>query len=231
MPEVNPDSINQTIANRLNQIRANIPPQVKLVAVSKYTTTEAVRAAYAAGVRDFGESRVQDSKVKQEALADLTDITWHMIGSLQSNKAKQAIAQFDWIHSIDRLSLAEQCDRLISELGKSPKLLLQVKLAEDPHKSGWTEAELLADLPQLEKLQNLDIVGLMTILPLGLSDEQAYAVFSRVTELAAKLRSLGWANIQELSMGMSADYAIAVKAGASMIRIGSQIFSGYSDRI
>lgn len=225
MSEVNSEAIAQRIADRLNQIRVNLPPQVKLVAVSKYTTTESIRAAYDAGVRDFAESRVQDAKIKQTELADLTDITWHMIGSLQSNKAKQAINQFDWIHSIDRLSLAEQCDRLISDLGKSPKLLLQVKLAEDPHKSGWSESELLADLPTLAKLQNLNIVGLMTILPLGLDESQAYAVFSRATELAAKMRSLGWANIQELSMGMSVDYAIAVKAGASIIRIGSQIFA------
>ncbi len=227
MPEVNPASFSQTIAERLNQIRSNISTNVKLVAVSKYTTTEAIRAAYKAGIRDFGESRVQDAKIKQMELADLTDITWHMIGSLQSNKTRQAIAQFDWIQSLDRLRLAEQCDRLIQELGKSPKLLLQVKLAEDPHKSGWTESELLADLHQLEKLQNLNIVGLMSILPLGLNESQAYDVFSRVGELAAKLRSLGWSNIQELSMGMSADYAIAVKAGATMIRVGNQIFSGY----
>ena len=227
MPEVNPASISQTIAERLNQIRSNISTNVKLVAVSKYTTTEAIRAAYKAGIRDFGESRVQDAKIKQMELADLTDITWHMIGSLQSTKTRQAIAQFDWIQSLDRLRLAEQCDRLIQELGKSPKLLLQVKLAEDPHKSGWTESELLADLHQLEKLQNLNIVGLMSILPLGLNESQAYDVFSRVGELAAKLRSLGWSNIQELSMGMSADYAIAVKAGATMIRVGNQIFSGY----
>ncbi|MFN5815022.1 MAG: YggS family pyridoxal phosphate-dependent enzyme [Pseudanabaena sp.] len=219
--------MSQTIAERLNQIRSNISTNVKLVAVSKYTTTEAIRAAYKAGIRDFGESRVQDAKIKQMELADLTDITWHMIGSLQSNKTRQAIAQFDWIQSLDRLRLAEQCDRLIQELGKSPKLLLQVKLAEDPHKSGWTESELLADLHQLEKLQNLNIVGLMSIFPLGLNESQAYDVFSRVGELAAKLRSLGWSNIQELSMGMSADYAIAVKAGATMIRVGNQIFSGY----
>ncbi|TYQ27612.1 YggS family pyridoxal phosphate-dependent enzyme [Pseudanabaena sp. UWO311] len=225
MSEVNPDSLCQIIAKRLNQIRAKIPPQVKLVVVSKYTTTEAIRAAYAADVRDFAESRVQDAKIKQEELADLTDITWHMIGSLQSNKARAAISQFDWIHSIDRLSLAEQCDRLIPELNKSPKLLLQVKLAHDPSKSGWSESELLADLPKLEKLRNLNIVGLMTILPLGLDDSQAYEVFHRVANLAERLRSLGWHNIQELSMGMSADYAIAVKAGASIIRVGSQIFA------
>ena len=213
------------IADRINKIRANIPPQVKLVAVSKYTTTEAIRVAYDAGVRDFGESRVQESKIKQEELLDLSDITWHMIGSLQSNKARQAIAQFDWIHSIDRLSLAEQCDRLILELGKSPKLLLQVKLVDDPSKSGWSESELLDDLSKLKKLQNLNIVGLMSILPIGLNESQAYEVFSRVGELAQRLRSLGWNNIQELSMGMSADYAIAVKAGASIIRVGSQIFA------
>jgi pyridoxal phosphate enzyme (YggS family) len=218
--------IQARIQDRIYQIRANIPPQVKLVAVSKYTTTTAIRAAYDAGVRDFGESRVQESKVKQTELADLTDITWHLIGSLQSNKVKPAIAQFDWIHSIDRLSLAEQCDRQILELGKSPKLLLQVKLADDPSKSGWSESELLADLPKLEKLQNLDIVGLMTILPLGLDKNQAYAVFSRVGDLAEKLRSLGWSNIRELSMGMSNDYAIAVEAGATMIRVGNQIFGG-----
>jgi pyridoxal phosphate enzyme (YggS family) len=225
MSEVTSEAIAQKIGDRLNHIRVNIPPQVKLVAVSKYTTTEAIRAAYYAGVRDFAESRVQEAKIKQTELADLTDITWHMIGSLQSNKAKQALSQFDWIHSIDRLSLAEQCDRLISDLGTSPKRLLQVKLAEDPNKSGWSESELLADLPKLVKLQNLNIIGLMTILPLGLDEAKAYAVFSHATELAAKMRSLGWANIQELSMGMSADYAIAIKAGATIIRIGSQIFA------
>lgn len=230
--EANSEAIAARIQDRIHQIRANIPPQVKLVAVSKYTTTTAIRAAYDAGVRDFGESRVQESKVKQTELADLTDITWHLIGSLQSNKVKPAIAQFDWIHSIDRLSLAEQCDRQIRDqvselapkLSKSPKLLLQVKLADDPSKSGWSESELLADLPKLEKLENLDIVGLMTILPLGLDKDQAYAVFSRVGNLAEKLRSLGWSNIRELSMGMSNDYAIAVEAGATMIRVGNQIF-------
>ena len=225
MSEVNPDAIANTIADRINKIRSNIPDNVKLVAVSKYTTTTAIRAAYAAGLRDFGESRVQEAKLKQEELADLLDITWHMIGSLQSNKTRQAIAQFDWIHSIDRLSLAVQCDRLISELGKSPKFLLQVKLADDPSKSGWSESELLADLPELRKLENLDVVGLMTILPLGLDESQAHDVFCCVGELAKKLRSLGWSSIHELSMGMSADYAIAAKAGASIIRVGTQIFA------
>lgn len=229
MPEVN----SEAIADRIHKIRACIPAGVKLVAVSKYTTDEAIRAAYDAGIRDFGESRVQESLVKQTKLTDLRDITWHMIGSLQSNKAKQAIAQFNWIQSLDRFSLAAQCDRLIAESGKSPKFLLQVKLADDPNKSGWSAVELLADLSKLEKLSHLDIVGLMTILPLGLNESQAYDVFNRTRDLAEKLRSLGWSNIQELSMGMSADYAIAVTAGATIIRVGTEIFGGmlgYGDR-
>lgn len=225
MADINPE-ISEIIADRINKIIANIPANVKLVAVSKNTTTKAIRAAYEAGIRDFGESRVQDSKLKQEELTDLSDISWHMIGSLQSNKARQAIIQFEYIHSIDRLSLAQQCDRLVLELKKSPKLLLQVKLAEDPSKSGWSESELIADLPQLAKLKNLNIIGLMTILPIGLNEFQADAIFSKLGVLAEKLRSLGWQNIHELSMGMSADYEIAVRAGASMIRVGSQVFAG-----
>jgi hypothetical protein len=224
MPNASPSPLVDVIGDRIQQIRAQLSPQVKLVAVSKYTTTEAIRAAYAVGIRDFGESRIQDAKLKQAELADLTDITWHMIGSLQSNKAKQAIAQFDWIHSLDRLSLAVQCDRLVAESGKFPKMLLQVKLADDPQKSGWTESQLLAALPELAQLKNIHIVGLMTILPLGLSESQAYDTFCLVADLAHRLRSQGWQNIQELSMGMSADYAIALKAGASIIRVGNQIF-------
>jgi pyridoxal phosphate enzyme (YggS family) len=213
------------IADRIATITAQLPPGVKLLAVSKYASTEAIRAAYAAGVRDFGESRVQDGLKKMQELSDLHDISWHMIGSLQSNKARLAVQNFAWIHSVDRLGLAQKIDRLVAELNKNPAIFLQVKLAPDPHKSGWHEAELLADLPELAKCQNLNIVGLMTILPLGLDDDQAYQVFSNTAALAEKLRSLGWQNIQQLSMGMSGDYHMAVKAGATLVRIGSSIFA------
>ncbi|MEE3719110.1 YggS family pyridoxal phosphate-dependent enzyme [Tumidithrix elongata RA019] len=217
--------LSDRIASRLNALRETLPPSVKLVAVSKYTSVAAMRAAYAAGIRDFGESRIQEISQKQQELQDLPDITWHMIGHLQSNKVKQALSICDWIHSIDRLSLAQQCDRFIPELKRSPKLCLQVKLAHDPDKFGWEVEQLLADLPTLLQCQNLNLVGLMTILPLGLDETQAYQVFQDTAKLAEKLRSLGWTNITELSMGMSGDYAIAVKAGATLVRVGSRIFS------
>jgi PLP dependent protein len=214
-----------TISDRLNTLRDTLPPTVKLVAVSKYTTVAAMRAAYAAGIRDFGESRIQEIGQKQQEMQDLSDITWHMIGHIQSNKTKQAISICNWIHSIDRLSLAQQCDRLIPELSVSPKLCLQVKLVDDPSKFGWEPEQLLADLPALQQCQNLNLVGLMTILPLGLDQAQSYQVFQDTAKLAEKLRSLGLTTITELSMGMSGDYAIAIQAGATLIRVGSRIFS------
>ncbi|AFY70040.1 protein of unknown function UPF0001 [Thalassoporum mexicanum PCC 7367] len=213
------------IADRIATIQAQLPATTKLLAVSKYADTEAIRAAYAAGVRDFGESRIQEAIQKIQTLRDLKDINWHMIGSLQSNKARLAVQNFAWIHSIDRLGLARKLDRLVVESGHSPSLCLQVKLMSDPHKSGWHESELLAELPKLAKCQNLKIVGLMTILPQGLNPDQATEVFRQTAQLAEKLRSQGWPNIRHLSMGMSGDYHLAIAAGATIVRIGSSIFA------
>jgi PLP dependent protein len=213
-----------TIADRISQIKQELPPTVRLIAVSKYATVEAMREAYNAGIRDFGESKVQEAIAKKQQLQDLTDITWHMIGTLQSNKARQAIGNFDWIHSVDRLSLAQQLDRLASETKKQIQVCLQVKLADDPSKSGWYEQELIIDLPQIAECKSLQINGLMTILPLGLSQEECFEIFKRVKELRASLQLKGW-HIKELSMGMSQDYNEAIKVGTTMIRIGSKIFS------
>lgn len=214
-----------SIGDRIIQIKEKLPPTVRLIAVSKYATVGAIREAYNAGIRDFGESKVQEAIAKKQELQDLSDITWHMIGTLQSNKARQALANFDWIHSVDRLSLAQQLDRLVLETKKQVQICLQVKLADDPSKSGWYEQELNKDLTELTKCHNLQIVGIMTILPLGLSQQQCVEVFYKVAALRDRLNSQGWQNIKELSMGMSQDYDEAVKAGATMIRIGSKIFS------
>ncbi len=216
--------MNHAISERISQINQNLPPTVRLIAVSKYATTEAMRAAYEAGIRDFGESKVQDAIIKKQQLQDLADITWHMIGTLQSNKARACIANFDWIHSVDRLSLAQQLNRLTIETKKQIKICLQVKLADDPNKSGWHKPELLRDLPELAQCQNLQIMGLMTILPLGLSAEQSQEIFNDVANLRTHLQSHGWENMHELSMGMSQDYDQAIQAGATMIRLGSKIF-------
>ena len=214
------------VAQRIDRIREQIPEHVRLIAVTKQVTPEAIREAYEAGVRDFAENRLQEALLKQEQLQDLPDICWHFIGHLQANKAKKVLESFQWIHSVDSLKLAQRLDRLAEELSRRPQVCLQVKVLPDPNKYGWQVPELLADLPELDKCHNLSIQGLMTILPLGLSDSQALDAFNATRELAEKIAQQNWTNLQmhQLSMGMSADYLLAVKAGATMIRLGTIIF-------
>ncbi|MFN6517526.1 MAG: YggS family pyridoxal phosphate-dependent enzyme [Nostoc sp. CreGUA01] len=218
--------MNSSIYERIVTIRSSLPTSVRLIAVSKQVSAEAIRSAYAAGIRDFGESRIQEAAVKQAQLQDLSDIAWHFIGHLQSNKAKKAIEQFHWIHSVDNLKLAVRLDQLAQELGVSPQVCLQVKILPDPNKSGWSVAELLADLPALNQCKTLQIQGLMTIPPSGLDDPEILSVFNRCRELAKEIQEQNWSHIkmQHLSMGMSGDYELAVQAGATMVRLGTILF-------
>ncbi len=215
-----------SISERITQIQASLPPSVRLIAVTKQMPTEVIRAAYAAGIRDFGENRIQEAAAKQAELQDLPDITWHFIGHLQTNKAKKALEQFDWIHSVDNLRLAQRLDQLAQQLGVKPQVCLQVKILPDPNKSGWTVPELLADLPALDLCKSLQIQGLMTIPPLGLSDVEILYVFTSTSKLAQEIAEKPWSQIQmnELSMGMSGDYQLAVQAGATMVRLGTILF-------
>lgn len=214
------------IAERIANIRQQLPAKVRLIAVSKQISVEAMREAYAAGVRDFGESKVQETEAKIAQLQDLPDITWHLIGHLQSNKAKKALEKFQWIHSCDSLELAQRLNRLAAEQLLKPQICLQVKVVPDPSKYGWTIPELLTDLPALNQCNSLQIRGLMTILPQGLSPQDTLAVFEQTRELAEKIQQQNWPNLQmhELSMGMSGDYPLAVQAGSTMIRLGQIIF-------
>ena len=214
------------IAQRINQIRQQLSPEVRLIAITKKVSVEAIREAYAAGIFDFGESRLQEALPKQEQLKDLPNICWHFIGHLQANKAKKVLENFQWIHSVDKLSLAQRLNRLAGELNCQPQVCLQVKVMPDPHKYGWNIAELLTDLPKLDQLHNLKIQGLMTILPLGLSDAQILTAFKNTHELSLKIEQQNYSHlrINQLSMGMSPDYLLALKAGATMIRLGRIIF-------
>ncbi|MBD2042017.1 YggS family pyridoxal phosphate-dependent enzyme [Microcoleus sp. FACHB-672] len=218
--------MSMTIAERITNIRAGLPADVRLIAVSKQVPVDAMREAYAAGIRDFGESRVQEAEAKQTQLSDLPDITWHLIGHLQSNKVQKALEQFQWIHSVDSLKLAQRLDRLASEGPFTPQVCLQVKILSDPGKFGWTIPDLLADLPDLAQCRHLQIQGLMTIPPLGIDEAETLTVFERTRELAAQIAEKNWPNMQmqQLSMGMSDDYPLAVKAGATMIRLGTVLF-------
>lgn len=215
-----------SITERINQIRESIPESVRLIAVTKTVSVEAMRVAYQAGIRDFGENRVQEAADKQPQLEDLPDITWHLIGHLQTNKAAKAVQMFQWIQSVDSLKLALRLDRLAQELSCQPQVCLQIKLLPDENKFGWTVPELLADLPQLNDCQCIKIKGLMTIPPVGLTKSETRDVFERTRDLAQKINQQNGLNLQleELSMGMSEDYPLAVQEGATMIRLGRVIF-------
>jgi hypothetical protein len=221
------------IADRLKTIRATIPSNVRLIAVSKQVSVEAIASCYHEGIRDFAENRLQEALEKQSQLKNITDITWHFIGHLQTNKAKKAVESFTWIHSVDSLKLAQRLDTYTEQalqegkFDQSPQVCLQVKVLPDENKYGWEIEELWRDLPQLQQLNFLHIRGLMTILPLGLTSEEILSAFEKVAEIAQKIRQEGYFadDFDQLSMGMSGDYQLAIQAGATMVRLGSIIFA------
>jgi pyridoxal phosphate enzyme (YggS family) len=215
------------ITKRIQELHQTLPPNVRLIAVTKTVSADAIREAYAAGIRDFGENKIQEAIAKQEQLQDLTDICWHFLGHLQTNKAKLAVSHFHWIHTCDRMKLAQRLNRLVEELDITPpNLLLQVKPLPDPDKYGWTIPELLEALPTLETYEQLKFKGLMTILPRNQSTKETKVGFEKVRDLAQQINAKNLSNISldELSMGMSADYQMAIEAGATMIRLGRTIF-------
>ncbi|MDY6898459.1 MAG: YggS family pyridoxal phosphate-dependent enzyme [Cyanobacteriota bacterium] len=218
--------MSSSLIERIRSIQDSLPESVKLIAISKKVDSAAIREAYAAGIRDFGESRIQEAQDKIEQLQDLSGITWHFIGHLQSNKAKKALSYFQWLHSVDSLKLAQRLNVLAQELGVIPKICLQVKILPDPNKSGWTIQQILDDLDELNLCQSLQIEGLMTIPPLGLDSSEVIYVFNRTRELLAEIdeRNLSNIKMKQLSMGMSQDYQLAIQSGATMIRLGTILF-------
>jgi len=213
-----------TIAHHIQQIRASLPSSVRLIAVTKQVSVEAMRVAYREGIRDFAENRLQEALTKQEQLKDLSDVTWHFIGHLQTNKARKVLEHFPSIQSLDSLKLAQRLNQLAQELAISPQVYLQVKPLQDPDKYGWSIPELIEDLPQLETCQSLKIQGLMTILPYGLSSTEQLKAFATVRDVRTILEEKSTLSLPELSMGMSGDYLLAVEAGATMVRLGQILF-------
>jgi len=218
--------MNGHISQKIASIVSEIPQNVELVAITKQTSPEAMAEAYAAGVRNFGENRLQEALIKQVELKELTDVNWHFIGHIQKNKVRKVIENFTWIHSVDSLSLAQRMNRIAAELDLMPKVFLQVKILPDPDKYGWSVEQLLEDLAQLDQYSQLNIQGLMTILPWGLSPSAAFQAFEAVAKLSAEIKRKNYPNLSmsELSMGMSGDYQLAIKAGATKIRLGRTIF-------
>ena len=221
------------ILQRVQALRNELPNTVCFIGVTKTASVDQIRAAYNAGMRDFGESRVQDAQNKILQLKDCQDVRWHLIGSLQANKVRSALKVFSWIHSVDQLDLALRIDHIAEELGVCPNILLQVKLLPDPGKKGFSLEGLLEALPRLDLLEHVRIRGLMTIAPYGITPSEQYSLFSQVKALAQDLKNQAWQRLSmdDLSMGMSGDYPQAVAAGATMVRIGRHIFAPAPERM
>jgi PLP dependent protein len=223
----------QAITEQIQAVQQALPPAVTLIAVTKFFPAEVVRVAYAAGVRHFGESRVQEAVEKQAELEDLADITWHLIGHLQTNKVRKAVEHFHWIHSVDSLKIAQKLDQAAADLGRTLHCCLQVKMVPDPPKFGFDLATLEQALPELDQLAHLNIRGLMTIPPQGTPEPAARKIFAAASTLADQINQEGFSRItlDQLSMGMSGDYEVAITAGATMIRLGTTLFGNRPQRL
>ena len=223
------------IADKLQEVRNNIEAgkarrskaiadDVLLVAVTKNHDIYAMREAIDAGVTDIGENRIQEAKDKFETLD--RQVTWHLIGHLQTNKAKQAVKMFDLIHSIDTLHLAEAVDKAAASIGKVQKVLVQVNLAQEDSKSGIYEDEMMELLHKVDEMKNLQLMGLMCIAPNYDDVEECRPLFAKMKKIFDRVKEISWqtANIKYLSMGMTHDYVIAVEEGANVVRVGTGIF-------
>jgi pyridoxal phosphate enzyme (YggS family) len=201
------------------------PSRIKLIAVSKTFPADAVRAAAAAGQIDFGENKVQEAESKQAATRDLP-LVWHLIGHLQSNKAKKAAAEFDVIHSVDSPDLVKKLDAAASAAGRHITLLAQADLAGEATKHGAAESELLPIFQTAAACTSIKMSGLMIIPPAVQNPEDARAWFRKLRHARDRLAAQGVDPLQlsELSMGMSHDFEIAVEEGATMVRVGTAIF-------
>jgi pyridoxal phosphate enzyme (YggS family) len=194
---------------------------VRIVAVTKGHGPAAVRAAVAAGLEDVGENRVQEALEKQEALPDVS-VAWHLIGTLQRNKARHAAGRFVLIHSLDRLELAAELDRRVDPSARQ-RVLVQVNCSGEPQKGGVEPEALIALLDALRGMARLEVVGLMTMSALTEDTEEQRRAFRRLQTLRDAGERAGH-GLPELSMGMSGDFAVAVEEGATMIRLGTILF-------
>ncbi|MCG3150408.1 MAG: Pyridoxal phosphate homeostasis protein [Verrucomicrobiae bacterium] len=203
----------------LETLRARIPDHVLLVGVTKTVPPEIVDQALAAGLTTFGENKIQEAKAKIPAVSSRA--RWHFIGHLQSNKARDAVALFDLIHSVDSVKLAGELNKHAAAAGKTQRILLEVNIAGEASKFGLKPEDVPAALDAINQLPRLQVEGLMTVAPLT-GDARPH--FRRLRELRDQL------GLRELSMGMSHDFPVAIEEGATIVRIGSAIFGERKNR-
>ena len=216
-----------SITKNIQLLQAELPQGVRLVAVSKYHPNEAILEAYNAGQRVFGESKVQEMVAKYEALPK--DIEWHFIGHLQTNKIKYMASFVSLIHGVDSLKLLKEIDKQAAKAGRRVKCLLQIHIAQEETKFGFSpnECKEMLDQGEWKELKNIQLCGLMGMATNTDSTEQVRAEFSLLSSLFDELKSAFFVSDEafcELSMGMSDDYPEAIEAGSTLVRVGSKIF-------
>ena len=216
-----------TVRENLLQIQEDIAPyKPNIIAVTKYFDEKAMIEAYNAGLRDFAESRAVEAVEKIENLpAEVRNNSkFHFIGHLQTNKVKKVVPIFDYIHSVDSLKLAKAIADEAKLFGKVQNILLQVNNANEEQKFGFSKKEILEVFPSIKELSSVSIAGIMNMAPLGASEEELNRLFEDVFNIKKELEQRFDCELRELSMGMSQDYKIAVKHGATMLRIGRKLF-------
>jgi pyridoxal phosphate enzyme (YggS family) len=201
------------------------PAGVRLVAVSKTVPAERIREAVAAGVTILGENYVQEARPKMDQLQDLA-VSWHFIGHLQSNKARVAVESFDWIHALDRESLAQALNREALKRGKPLSVLIQVNVGEEQSKSGLAPEQAPAFFRAVASLEGLRVRGLMAIPPYSQEPERVRPYFRQLAGILAQFHQVAPhpEALTELSMGMSDDFEVAIEEGATLVRIGTALF-------
>ena len=197
---------------------------VQLIAVSKKQEAEKVRAAFDAGQPIFGESRVQEARVKIPLLPSA--VRWHFIGRLQKNKIRHALPLFELFHSVDSLDLAREMERIAGDEGARPRILLEVNVAGEGSKIGFAPEQLRAEMEALLELGRVNIEGLMTIPPFAEEAEKSRPYFVMLRELRDEFEREFAMKLPQLSMGMSNDYRVAIEEGATLVRVGTAIFGG-----
>jgi PLP dependent protein len=217
----NLERVREKIAQAVTKVNRNAG-DVELVAISKTHDAVKVREAIEAGQTLFGESRVQEARIKIPELP--SNLRWHFVGHLQKNKIRHALPLFELIHSVDSLELAQDINRIAEEDGLHPRVLLEVNVAGEGSKFGFTPEKLREDLENLLAFPRLSILGLMTIPPIADEAEASRKYFVQLRELRDRLQTDFHVDLAQLSMGMTQDLAVAVEEGATLVRVGTAIF-------
>ncbi len=215
------------IKTNYERIKAQVVPyNPTIIAVTKYFDEQQIIKYYDLGLRDFGENRVKDALNKIEKLPDeiRANSRFHLIGHLQTNKAKLAVGNFDLIHSVDSVKLAEVIDEEACKKGIVQKILLQINNAREEQKSGFSPEEIRSAFRNISEMKSVKICGVMNMAPIDSSEEELHKLFANIKQIYDDLQTEFRVELRQLSMGMSRDYKIALEEGATMIRLGRILF-------